>query len=179
MLKVYMSLLFCFAFGGSFAQTERKIPIYLSLQYNKTLYDYTIGNNPWGIGLGLQAFLRNKTMFEPTVELTGDVYLEDDKTLRLNPDGSIPVRDNDVGGMTNLFAGFTFKPVRSVYLSFTAGPSFIRKRTYLGVKPSLGFYFSKTKKWTAKVSYINITNRVEITDDDFGSLSLAVGCKLF
>ncbi|HEU4609804.1 MAG TPA: hypothetical protein VFS31_16910 [Chitinophagaceae bacterium] len=50
MLKVVISLLLCFLFMGSFAQTERKIPIYLSLQYNKTLYDYTIGNNPWGIG---------------------------------------------------------------------------------------------------------------------------------
>jgi hypothetical protein len=76
------------------------------------------------------------------IELTGDVYLEDDKTLRLNPDGSIPVRDNDVGGMTNLFAGITFNPVKTVYLS-------------------------------------NISNRAEITGEDFGSLSLSVGCRLF
>ena len=148
-------------------------------QYNKTLYDYTIGNNPWGIGLGLQTFLNNKTMFKPTIEFTGDIYLEDDKVLRSNPDGSFPQNDNDVRGMINLFVGSSFHPTKNIYLSLLGGPSFIGGQTLLGIKPSFGFYFSKTQKWTGKVSYINVFNRTQTTKEDFGSLSLAIGLKLF
>lgn len=163
----------------SFGQTQRKVSAFLQTQYNSTLYDYTKGNNPWGIGLGLQAFLNNKTKFKPTIELTGDIYLEDDKVLRLNSDGSIPKNDNSVSGMVNLFAGSSFHPTQSVYLSFVAGPSFISGQTLLGIKPSVGFYFSKNHKWTGKVSYINIFNRTQATNEDFGSLSLAIGLRLF
>jgi hypothetical protein len=84
-----------------------------------------------------------------------------------------------VRGMINLFLGSSFHPTQNVYLSFLAGPSFISGQTLLGIKPSIGFYFSKAQKWTGKVSYINIFNRTKITKDDFGSLSVAVGLKLF
>ena len=163
----------------SFGQTQRKVSAFLQTQYNSTLYDYTKGNNHWGIGIGLQAFLNNRTKFKPTIELTSDIYLEDDKVLRLNPDGSIPKNDNSVSGMVNLFAGSSFHPTQSVCLSFVAGPSFISGQTLLGIKPSVGFYFSKNHKWTGKVSYINIFNRTQATKEDFGSLSLAIGLKLF
>ncbi len=179
MRKFFIVLFTCFLLTQSFGQTQRKVSAFLQTQYNSTLYDYTKGNNPWGIGLGLQAFLNNKTKFKPTIELTGDIYLEDDKVLRLNPDGSIPKDDNSVSGMVNLFAGSSFHPSQSVYLSFVAGPSFISGQTLLGIKPSVGFYFSKNQKWTGKVSYVNIFNRTQLTKEDFGSLSLAIGLKLF
>ena len=163
----------------TFSQTEGKVSTYLLTQHIKTLYDYTIGNNPWGVGLGIQTFLNIKTKFKPTIELTGDIYLEDDKVLRLNPDGSIPTNYNDVHGMVNLFVGTSFNPTRNIYLSFVAGPSFIGGQTMLGIKPSFGFYFSKSQTWTGKISYINIFNRYKITNQDFGSLSLAIGLKLF
>ena len=179
MRKIFLVLFTFFMLTQSFGQTQRKISTYLLTQYNSTIYDYTKGNNPWGIGLGLQAFLNNKTKFKPTIELTGDIYLEDDKVLRLNPDGSIPKSDNSVGGMVNLFAGSSFHPTSNIYLSFVAGPSFISGQTLLGIKPSFGFYFSKNQKWTGKVSYINVFNRTNVTKEDFGSLSLAIGLKLF
>ncbi len=179
MHKIITALLLCFVLTQTFGQIQRKVSIYLLTQYNNTRYDYTIGNNPWGIGLGLQTFLNNKTKFKPTIELTGDVYLEDDKVLRLNPDGSIPKKDNDVRGMVNLFVGSSFHPIQSIYLSFVAGPSFISGQTLLGIKPSLGFYFSKTQKWTGKISYINVFNRTQVAKEDFGTLSFAIGLKLF
>lgn len=178
MRKTLTILLCCFISTQSFAQTQRKISTYLLTQYNKTLYDYTLGNNPWGLGLGLQAFINNKTKFKPTLELTGDIYLEDDKVLRLNPDGSIPQNDNDVRAMVNLFVGSSFHPTQRIYLSLIAGPSFIGGQTLFGIKPSFGFYFSKTQRWTTKVSYINIFNRTKVTKDDFSSLSLSIGVKL-
>ena len=69
--------------------------------------------------------------------------------------------------------------VQNIYLSVVAGPSFISGQTLLGIKPSFGFYFTKTQRWTGKVSYINVFNRTRIAKEDFGSLSLAIGLKLF
>jgi hypothetical protein len=179
MKKLVPAFLFSFFLTQVFGQTERKVSTYISANYNNTLYDYTIGNNPWGVGLGLQAFLNNKTKLKPTVELTGDLYLEDDKVLRLNPDGSTPKDNNAVGGMVNLFAGGSFQPIQSIYISFVAGPSFISGQTFLGIKPSFGFYFLKNQRWTGKISYINVFNRSKVANEDFGSLSLSIGLKLF
>jgi hypothetical protein len=179
MQKTITTVLVCFILTQTFGQLNKKFPVYLLTQYNKTVKDRTIGNNPWAIGLGLQTFYNNKTKFTPTIELTGDVYLVDDKVLRLNADGIFPTIHNDVRGMVNLFVGTSFNATQNVYLSIVAGPSFINGQTLVGIKPSLGFYFSKSKKWTSKISYINIFNRGNITKEDFGSFSLAVGLNLF
>ena len=176
MLKFILACLSSFMLTASFAQPQKTITIYLLSQYNNTIYDATKGNNPWGIGLGLQTFFNNKTKFKPTIELTSDVYLLDDKVFRTYADGTEIV---DVRSMVNLFAGVSFHPVDKTYLSFVAGPSFISGYTLLGIKPSFDFFFSKNKRWTGKVSYINIFNREKRTKEDFSSLSLAIGVKLF
>ncbi len=176
MKKIFSTFLVCFIVTHTFGQTQKKITTYLLTQYNKTISDRTIGNNPWGVGLGLQTFFNNKSKFKPTIELTGDIYLVDDKVFRTNTDGS-PV--NDVRGMVNLFFGSSYHPTKSVYVSLVAGPSFISGQTLIGIKPSFGFYFSKTHKLTGKISYINIFNRDKTTNENFSSLSLAVGLKLF
>ena len=179
MKKIITTFLLSFILLNAFAQKEKKVTTCLFTEYNKTIYDRTSGNNPWGIGLGLQTFFSNKTKFKPAVELTGDIYLADDKVLRLNNDGTIPVQYNDVRGMINLFAGFAFYPVPNIYISFAGGPAFINGQTLLGVKPSFGFHFSKSKKWTGKISFINIFNRDKRAKEDFGSIGFAIGVKLF
>ena len=150
----------------AFGQASKKVTIFLLTQYNKTISDRTIGNNPWGIGLGLQTFFNNKSKFKPSIELTADIYLENDKVLRLNVDGS-PI--NDVQGMVNLFAGASYNPIKNIYVSLVAGPGFINSQVLIGVKPSLGFYFPKTHRWTGKLSYINIFNRDKTTKENFSS----------
>ena len=179
MKRLISTFLFCFLLTQVLGQTKRKVSSYIFANYNNTLSDYTIGNNPWGAGLGIQAFLNNKTKFKPTIELTADTYLEDDKVLRLNPDGSTPKDDNAVHGMVNLFVGASFHPTQSIYISFLAGPGFISGQSFLGIKSSFGFYFSKTQRWTGKISSINVFNRTEVANADFGSLSLSIGMKLF
>jgi len=176
MKKFIPTILFCFLLTQTFGQTQKRISTYLLGQYNKTIYDRTLGNNPWGIGLGLQTFFNNETKFKPTIELSGNIYLQDDKVKRTNSDGS---EINDVRGMVNLFVGTSFNPTQNIYFSFVGGPSFISGQTFLGIKPSFGFYFSKSQKWTGKISYLNIFNRDKTTKEDFGSLSLAIGLKLF
>ncbi len=57
MKKLIPTFLFCFLLAQVIAQPQKKVSTYLLTQYNKTLYDYTLGNNPSGVGLGLQTFL--------------------------------------------------------------------------------------------------------------------------
>ena len=177
--KIALFSLLIFITLPAFSQVQRKVSVYLFTQYNKTLYDRTKGNNPWGYGLGLQATLNTKTMFKPTMEITGDLYQDGDKVLRLNPDGSFPTKDNTVNEMVNLFAGATCAPIPEIYTTLVAGPSFIGSKTLLGIKPSIGFYFSKSQRVTAKLSYLNIFNRDKLSGKDFGSLSIGLGIKLF
>ena len=146
--------------------------VYLQGQFNKTIYDRTMGNNPWGMGLGLQAYLNHSSKVRPLIDFTADAYLENDKVLRLNTNGT-PV--DDIRGMINLFAGASYQPAKTVYLSLVTGPSFVGGQTLLGIKPSFGFYFSENQRWTGKISYINIFNR----DEDFGSVSFSLAHKIF
>ena len=175
MQKFITTSFLCFILTQSPGQTQRKSALYLQAQYNQTLYDATRGNNPWAIGLGLQLFFNNTSKLKPTIELTADAYLEDDKVLRLHTDGT-PM--NDLGGMVNLFGGASYHPTKIIYMSFVAGPSFVGGQTLLGIKPSIGFHFSPSRKWTGKISYINVFNRDKKIKEDFGSISLSLGRKL-
>lgn len=176
MKKLITTFLLCFILTQSFSQTKRNVSSYLQGQYNNTINDRTMGNNPWGMGLGLQLFFNNQSKFKPTTDLTADVYLYDDKVLRLNSDGT---STNPIRGMVNVFAGASYHATNNFYVSLVAGPSFVSGQTLLGLKPSLGLYFSKNQRLTGKVSYINVFNRDKITEEDFGSISLSVGVKLF
>ncbi len=176
MQNIIATFLLCFILTCSFGQTQKKASVYLMTQYNNTISDVTKANNPWGVGLGFYSYLNTKTKFNPTVELTGDIYLVDDKVSRTDSNGN---HLNDIRGMINLFAGASFNPTKNIFLSVVAGPSFISGQTLLGMKYSFGFYFPRSQRWTGKISYINIFNREKTTKKDFGSLSLAIGFKLF
>ena len=180
MRKYLLAVANLFILTQAFTQTQHKISTYLSAQYCNTIHDRTEGNNPWGIGAGLQAFYNNQTKFKPSLELTADGYLEDDKVLRVTIDGK---EVNDVSSVINLFAGSAFCFSKQFYISFSAGPSFINGNTYLGIKPSIGYYFSGRQKLGLKLSYINIFNREpnyeETKMENFGSINLALSFKLF
>jgi hypothetical protein len=118
MQKLITTLLLWLILAAASGQTQRNVSLYMQGQYNKTLYDVTKGNNPWGMGPGLQLFFNNSARFKPTVDITADAYLEDDKVYRLYSDGT-PI--NELGGMINVFAGATYHPTKRVNLSFVAG----------------------------------------------------------
>lgn len=147
MQKMIASLLLCCMFSSSFAQKQRKVSTYLTTQFNTTLYDITKGNNPWAVGFGLQAFLNNTTRFKPTIELTGDIYLADDKVLRLDKNGNAI---NSVGGMVNLFAGASYSPIKPVSFFITGRSKFFRWPNKAGHKTFHWFLLSKVSKMGCK-----------------------------
>lgn len=175
MQKLITTSLLCFLLTHVLGQTQRKISLYLEGQYNQTISDVTKGNNPWGMGLGLQFFFRQTSILRPTVELTADAYLMDDKVYRTYLDDK-PI--GTVGGMINILAGASVHPIRNGYFSFAAGPSFVGGQTLFGLKPSLGFYFSSDQKVTGKISYIDILKRETRAKQDFRSVSVSLGVRL-
>ena len=179
MQKTILTILLSFILVQTIAQPQQKATTFLQAQFNATVHDRTVGNNPWGAGLGIQTFFGSKTKFKAVVELTGDVYLANDKVLRVNTDGTSFTPVDDLPAMVNLFMGCSYHPDQHIYLSLMTGPSFINGSMLLGIKPSFGFYFSKTRRFMGKFSYINIFNRDKPTKEDFGSFSLAIGLKLF
>lgn len=170
------AFLLCFTLTQSISQPQHKVSTYLFGQYGQTLYDRTKNNNLRSLGLGLQTFFNTKTLFRPSIELTGDFIYLDDKVLRTNADDS---EIKSVTSMVTLFAGTAFHPAKNIYFSVLAGPGFVSGRFLPGIKPSLGFYFDKNQKASAKISYINIFNRYQRTGKDYGLLSFAFGFKLF
>ena len=176
MQKLITIFLSCLIVSNIIGQNKKSTSGYLLAQYNQTIRDRTKGNNPWGMGLGFQLFFNNHSRIRPTIDITADAYLEDDKVYRLNADGTAPI---DVRSMLNLFAGVSYKITQTTYLSFAGGPTFISGETFIGIKPSFGFYFSKNQSWTGKISCINIFNRDFLTKEDFSSISFSIGKKLF
>ena len=78
---------------------------------------------------------------------------------------------------------FRLPTSQKFYASFVMGASFINSNTYFGIKPSIAFYFSNRQKVKLELSYINIFNReynyAETKKEDFGSVGLGIGIKLF
>lgn len=176
MPKLILLLMLLAMLNYASAQTPRNAALFVESNYSQTLSDITKGNNPWLLGVGLQLFLSQKSIFKPSVELTASMNMMDDKVYRTYNDGTpIPT----VGGMVNVFAGISVHPLQKMYLSFLAGPSFVGRQAHFGVKPSVGFYFPSNQKFLAKISYLNILNRDLRTKQDFSALSLSLGYKLF
>jgi hypothetical protein len=176
---LWTCIVICLALLSLPSQAQRRISAFLLTQYNQTVYDRTLSNNPWGAGLGLQTFINIASPWKPTLELTADAYVESDKVLRLDPDGSLPDPHNDVRGTVNVFAGTAYYFSAKHYVSVSAGPSFIRTRTFVAIKPSYGFHFSPKQRWTAKLSYLHVFNRYKPTKQDFVSVSIALGYRIF
>ena len=159
------------------AQKEKKVSTYFELIYQQTIYDKTSGNNPWCAGLGLQTLLNAGGRFRPLIDLSAFTYLQDDKVLRVDEnDNPLP----DVRSIVNIFAGISYQPSLKNCFSIAGGPSFLTGETLLGIKSAFIFYFPDSKKWKGQISYTNVFNRgIEGSKGNFGSLSFAIGLRLF
>ncbi len=175
MKKVTTLILACFIFTTTFGQVKRHIMIIVEPEFSQTLSDRTKSNNLYGLGLGLQAVLLTKSKFSPLLNITDDFIFLDDKVFRTNPDGSA---QKSIQNVLKVFVGTNFNPTERIYLAMAAGPSFINGQTLLGIKPSIGFYFPETKRWTIKISYINILNRNSGKKENYSSLNFSIGLRL-
>jgi len=169
-----MALLLSFWLSIASAQKEKITSTYLTFQYTHTIHDLTKGNNPWSIGSGIRLFFNTRSFVRPVIELTGDVYLQSDKTLRIDRDQITP----PVGGVIKLLAGPSFQIGRSLNLSLIAGPAYVNSRLLLTLSPDVSLV-TKNQKVFFKIAYIHILNRGNLVRDVFTSYSFGSGLKLF
>lgn len=176
-MKIQLSAaLLLFTLSNCYAQSDRKLSMYIYGDYSKTLKDYTKRNNPWAIGMGLQLFMNNSTSFRPTLDVAGYAYLQDDKVLRFDENGVSAKRVSDV---VSLFGGVAFQPVKPLFISLTGGPGIVNGDVLFGLKPSTGIYISKSQRWVGKISYLHIYSRNKAEKESLSSLNIGVGLRLF
>jgi hypothetical protein len=154
---------------------NKLISCYLTANHHRTLYDRTIKNNIWGMGLGLQVFMNNRTKFKPTAELTANLMLENIKIAYLTNGQLI----DPIETFTNLLGGLSYNPNQQLYFGFLAGVSTIKGRMLATIKPSVGAYFNKKQKSSFSISYLNVFEREPISQENFGSINFSLGLKLF
>ncbi|MGB8195239.1 MAG: hypothetical protein WCF67_25100 [Chitinophagaceae bacterium] len=174
-MKSLYLVLMLFIATNCLGQVDRKVSAFLSLQANKTIYDRTRTNNSAGIGLGLQVQVNSGTQVKPVIELNGDLF-GGTKELYIDDSGAPVDSKEDVVGV---YAGPLLQASERLFFSATLGTSIYNSKAHFGIRPSIGIYPSKSKKWMAKASFTNIFQRDAISNQGFGYLSLAVGIKLF
>lgn len=155
-------------------QNNRKISTFLSFQGNATLYDRTITNNVSGLGPGLSIIINTKIWIKPTIEINGDLFAGTKEQYLTAANENIDGKS----GVASIYIGPYFPLTEKLFLATTSGPSFYNGKTYVGIRPSIGFYPSKKKKWFAKGSFTNIFQHDHISNENFGYVSLALGLKL-
>jgi hypothetical protein len=158
-----------------FGQTDRKLSTFFSFQVNKTLYDRTKFNNSGGIGLGLHTFLNTKTLIKPTLEINADLFAGT-KVLYLTADGK-PIYGKH--SMLSIHAGPSFSVTDRLFIATTIGSHIYNSDVHFGVRPFVGFYPSKRKLWSAKVSFTNVFQQDHISNESFGYASFGLAAKLF
>jgi hypothetical protein len=164
-----------FVATSCFSQADRKVSTLLSFQANKTLYDRTITNNNAGVGFGLQTLVNTKTSIKPLLEINADLFAGT-KELYLTNDGK-PIEAKS--GILGIYVGPMLYATEQLFIATTIGTSLYNSKSHFGVRPSIGFYPSKSKKWTANASFTNIFQRDDFSKEGFGYLSFALAVKLF
>ena len=158
-----------------FAQKERKIYYFISLQGDKALNDYQIESNKGGGGLGLQLNFKTKTFFEPTVEFNASSIGKGDEIFFLNG-GSETYQTKTI--ISSTYLGSIFEITKQFNASATFGTSFYNEKAHFGVRSSLIYYPSKSQSWVTKLSFTNVFQNNTFTTQDFGYLSFSVGINL-
>jgi|APEBP8051073220_1049391.scaffolds.fasta_scaffold02816_5 hypothetical protein len=158
----------------SFSQVDRKVSVFLSFQANTTLYDRTASNNSGGVGFGLQTVLNTKTFVRPTIEINGDIF-GGTKELYLTADDK-PIYGKS--GVLSIHGGPFISLSNRVFCAATVGSHFYNDDVHFSVRPSVGVYPTKGRKWTLKTSFTNVFQRDEISNESFGYLSFAIALKL-
>jgi hypothetical protein len=157
------------------AQKKKIISAFATLQFTKTTKDITLGNNPWGIGVGAEAFMNVSKVFKPVMEITGDLYLEDDKVGRMSNDVMIP----DVFAISKILGGISLQGGKYVNVAMVAGPAFLNKEVRWAVKPSVHLFLGDRERVFLKFALIRVYNRVKNFPDEFDSYSVGIGLKFY
>ena len=174
-MKTFYFILGLLAATNCFSQANRKVSTFVSFGANKTLYDRTITNNKGGPGFGLQTVVNTKTFITPLLEINADLFAGT-KELYLTTGGKPIESKSDV---LSMYVGPMFGVTKRLFISTTIGTSLYNNKAHFGLRPSVGFYPSQSRKWTTRVSYTNVFQRDAISKESFGYLSVAVGIKLF
>lgn len=154
---------------------QQKNNLYAGVQYTTTINDVVKENNPWGAGVNATLFIKAHCFIKPVIELSSDVYLEDKKVLTVQNGKNV----ERVNSVTSLSGGLAYFPSQRFFVALTGGAALVNKNIEPLVKPGIGFMLDKSNKFLVKASYNHIFNRENVIDENFASVSIGVGVKIF
>lgn len=152
-------------------QAQHKFAGFALAAFNKTRYDRTIQNNESGPSLGFQIFPNNSRLLKPVGQVDLNLFAGN-KVGYIGSDGSVL---DSKSGVLGIYAGARFEAFDIVWISGMAGPEIYNSNVHLGLKPALGVYFSKRKRFQAFTSFTHILER----EHNFGFASVGVGLRIF
>jgi hypothetical protein len=158
----------------SFSQGDKKVSVFLSFQANTTLYDRTASNNSAGVGFGLQTVVNVKTFIRPILEFNGDLFAGTKKLYTTADDKPIYGKS----GVLSIHAGPFIQLSRQFFMAATIGSHFYNDDANFSIRPSIGVYPTKGRRWTLKTSFTNVFQRDEIGKENFGYISFAIAIKI-
>jgi hypothetical protein len=173
-MKQIFLLVILFIANNSFSQADKKVSVFLSFQANTTLYDRTASNNSAGVGFGLQTVLNTKTLIRPTLEINGDLFAGT-KVLYTTADDKPIYGKSEV---MSIHAGSFIQLSGQFFMAATFGSHFYNDDAHFSIRPSIGVYSTKGRRWTLKSSFTNVFQRDEIGKENFGYVSFAIALKL-
>jgi hypothetical protein len=173
MNKTFASLIICLLAFIASGQTQFKTALYLNIQGDIPCYNIEYPNNPIGGNIGLTFMLHTRSGFRPKIDLNYHRFIDYHIKYFTQPKGTIIEK-----GITCLFIGADFWGRKRLTLSFTSGACLYDLKIYPGIRPGLGVFLDREKKFLTEVSLTNLI-AIQTLSDSFGFLNLGFRIKLY
>ncbi len=167
-------ILFLFVALPSFilGQSNYVISMLFKAKVNRCIYPAT--EKVYGPGIGLEVNERFNNNFQSFLTLNLDLFPQNDVRTIINGK-ELPNKKSIV----SIFIGISYHPIEKIWISFEGGPSFIPSQTYFSIKPAIGYYFDKKKKYGIDLSLTNIFKLDVVNEGSYGYLSLGFNVRIF
>lgn len=171
--KLLILLIFCTT-NNCFGQVNKRLSALISFNVNATTYDRTKTNNSGGVGFGVLTIVGKANRLKALFEVGGDLFAGT-KELYITSDGK-PI--DAKSGVLGFYGGPLLNLTPALFITAEAGASIYHSRLHAGLRPSIGLFPTKGKKWLIRTSFTHIFQRDEISREGFGYLGFSIALKL-
>lgn len=163
----------CLVHGGKNSRTS----LYFNIKGDIPVHNIEFSNNPAGGGIGGTFLFDVKSKFKLMFEVDYDRFIN----MKIKYEAP-PSRTIIESGISTIFAGLLYSPEKRYNLSISAGTCFFNSDICFVLKPDLGLYLGREKKYLTELSLTNIFRKPEnytTNKGTFSFLNLTFKVRLF
>lgn len=160
-----IGILLIFSMGSlpAEAQHNRLSSAYLGAGLGLTVFDPTIGNNPWSFVAAGEIQVGRAPFFWVS-QVQGQLFLAGNKLMHLTENDE-PI--DPMESCWSLLTGIGYRAGERMLLQAAAGPSFLNGRTCFSIQPALGYAIGAAKNWQVQLAYFQVLNRSAQVPGDY------------